>query len=81
MDVKKVLSHKYWPIMSQKAKRKHLLTAKVGDFPTTPENIAAMRSIVKQCDSVEEAFPKIDEFLAAHDLSWEMLEDDPSCFE
>ncbi len=75
MNVRKVLSLKYWPIMTQAQKKKALLKEKVGDFPTTEENIAAMRDIVKQCETAEEAFGKLDGFLEAHGLSWDMLEE------
>ena len=73
MDVRKVLDQKYWPIMTQDEKKKALLIEKLGDFPTSEENIAALRDIVERADSAEASFPKIDEFLSEHDLSWEMV--------
>ena len=73
MDVRKVLSQKYWPIMTGDEKKKALLCEKLGDLPTSDENIAALRDIVNRADKVCDSFPKIDEFLSEHGLSWDMI--------
>ena len=59
--------------MTQAEKKKALLTEKLGDLPTTPENIAVMREIVSSYDTIEESFPLVDEFIKENGIFDEAL--------
>ncbi|MCH5350728.1 MAG: hypothetical protein J1F39_02010 [Clostridiales bacterium] len=73
MDIKRVLENPYWNIMTREEKKKALLLEKLGDLPTTPENIAVLREIVKSYDTIEESFPLVDEFIREHGIIGEAL--------
>ena len=59
--------------MTQAEKKKALLTEKLGDLPTTQENIAVMREIVSSYDTIEESFPLVDKFIKENGIFDEAL--------
>ncbi|MCH5157946.1 MAG: hypothetical protein J1F33_01990 [Clostridiales bacterium] len=73
MDIKRVLENPRWHLMTQAEKKKALLTEKLGDLPTTPENIAVMREIVSSYNTIEESFPLVDEFIKENGIFDEAL--------